>query len=99
MKFAIPIVLAMLALPTLVAPALAFNCPVVIKQAEDLIRKAEGTKTNADSKPLIDEAKKLVGEAKAHHESAKTKKDHAEAIRKAKTASAYAEEAITLATP
>ena len=81
------------------APALAFNCPVVIKQAEDLIRKAEATKTNADSKPLIDEAKKLVGEAKAHHESAKTKKDHGDAIRKAKTASAYAEEAITLATP
>ena len=83
----------------LVPPALAFNCPVVIKQAEDLIRKAEGTKTNADSKPLIDEAKKLVAKAKTHHESAKRKKDHGDAIRKAKTASAFAEEAITLATP
>ena len=93
------VVIAILLVLALAAPALAFNCPVVIKQAEDLIRKAEGTKTNADSKPLIDEAKKLVGEAKTHHESAKTKKDHAEAIRKAKTASAYAEEAITLATP
>jgi hypothetical protein len=80
-------------------PALAFNCPVVIKQAEDLIKKAEATKTNADTKPLIDEAKKLVGEAKGHHENAKTKKDHGDAVRKAKTASAYAEEAITLATP
>jgi len=80
-------------------PALAFNCPVVIKQAEDVIRKAEATKTNADSKPLIDEAKKLVSEAKTHHEGAKTKKDHGDAIRKAKMASAYAEEAITLATP
>ena len=36
--------------------AWAFNCPVVIKQAEDVIKKAEGTKVNADSKPLIDEA-------------------------------------------
>jgi len=94
-----PIVIAMLAVFSLAAPALAFNCPVVIKQAEDLIKKAEGTKTNAETKPLIDEAKKLVSEAKAHHESAKTKKDHGDAIRKAKTASAYAEEAITLATP
>ena len=93
------VVIAILLALTLATPALAFNCAVVIKQAEDLIRKAEGTKANADSKPLIDEAKKLVGEAKTHHESAKTKKDHAEAIRKAKTASAYAEEAITLATP
>jgi hypothetical protein len=83
----------------LTTPARAFNCPVVIKQAEDLIRKAEATKTNADTKPLIDEAKKLVGEAKTHHENAKTKKDHGDAIRKAKMASAYAEEAITLATP
>jgi len=83
-----------------VAPAAwAFNCPVVIKQAEDNIKKAEATKTNADTKPLIDEAKKLVAEAKAHHENAKTKKDHGDAIRKAKTASAYAEEAITLASP
>lgn len=94
-----PIVITMLAMLSLAAPALAFNCPVVIKQAEDLVRKAEGTKTNADTKPLIDEAKKLLAEAKAHHESAKTKKDHGDAIRKAKTASAYAEEAITLATP
>ena len=90
---------ALSAVIMLTAPALAFNCPVVIKQAEDQIRKAEGTKTNADTKPLIDEAKKLVAEAKALHESAKTKKDHGDAIRKAKTASAYAEEAITLATP
>jgi hypothetical protein len=36
-----PIVIAMLAVLSLAAPALAFNCPVVIKQAEDLVRKAE----------------------------------------------------------
>ena len=79
--------------------ALAFNCPVAIKQAEDLIKKAETAKPNADTRPLIDEAKKLVSEARAHHEGAKTKKDHGDAVRKAKTAAAYAEEAIVLATP
>ncbi len=79
--------------------AWAFNCPVVIKQAEDLIKKAEAAKLNADTRPLVDEAKKLVGEARAHHEGAKTKKDHGDAVRKAKTAAAYAEEAIVLATP
>src|SRR5438105_11135426 len=96
MKAQISIAMLVLAVA---APAWAFNCPVVIKQAEDLIKKAEGTKVNADSTPLIAEAKKLVAEAKTHHENAKTKKDHGDAIRKAKTASAYAEEAITLATP
>src|SRR5215470_12201998 len=93
------ILAAVVLLLALAPPAMAFNCPVVIKQAEDNIKKAEATKTNADTKPLIDEAKKLVAEAKAHHENAKTKKDHGDAIRKAKTASAYAEEAITLASP
>jgi hypothetical protein len=92
-------VVALTLVAALAAPAWAFNCPVVIKQAEDMIKKAEATKVNADSKPLIDEAKKLVGEAKAHHEGAKVKKDHGDAIRKAKTASAYAEEAISLASP
>jgi len=79
--------------------AWGFNCPVVIKQAEDLIKKAETAKPNADTRPLLDEAKKLVSEARAHHEGAKTKKDHGDAVRKAKIAAAYAEEAIVLATP
>ena len=48
---------------------------------------------------LIEEAKKQVGEAKAHHENAKTKRDHGDAVRKAKVAAAYAEEAITLQNP
>ena len=78
-------------------PALAFNCPVVIKQAEDAIKKAEGGKTSPETKPLIEDAKKYLAEAKGHHESAKVKKDHGDAIRKAKIAIAYAEEAITLA--
>ena len=79
--------------------AWAFTCPVVIKQAEDLIKKAEAGKVTAETKPLIDEAKKQVAEAKAHHDNAKTKRDHGEAVRKAKVAAAFAEEAIVLQVP
>jgi hypothetical protein len=83
-----------------VAPeAWAFNCPVVIKQAEDLIKKAESGKVTTDTKPLIEEAKKQVAEAKAHHDNAKVKRDHGDAIRKAKIAAAFAEEAIVLQNP
>ena len=93
-------VILALALVLAAAPlALAFNCPVVIKQAEDMIKKAEGGKVTADSKPLIEEAKKQVAEAKAHHENAKSKRDHGDAIRKAKVAAAYAEEAVLLQNP
>jgi hypothetical protein len=94
---AVVLAVAVLALST--GSAWGFNCPVVIKQAEDLIKKAEAGKPNADTRPLIEEAKKLLNEARAHHEGAKTKKDHGDAVRKAKTAAAYAEEAIVLATP
>jgi hypothetical protein len=77
----------------------AFTCPVVIKQAEDLIKKAESGKVTADSKPLLDEAKKQLAEARTHHDNAKTKRDHGDAVRKAKIAAAFAEEAILLQVP
>jgi hypothetical protein len=77
----------------------AYNCPVVIKQAEDTIKKAEAGKVSPGTRPLIDEAKKLLAEARAHHETAKTKRDHGDSVRKAKTAIAYAEEAIILQNP
>jgi hypothetical protein len=80
-------------------PSWAYNCPVVIKQAEDVIKKAEAGKVSPETRPLIDEAKKLLAEAKAHHENAKTKRDHGDSVRKAKTAIAYAEEAIILQNP
>jgi hypothetical protein len=96
-RLGVALAVALIALST--GSAWAFNCPVAIKQAEDLIKKAETGKPNADTRPLIDEAKKLVSEARAHHEGAKTKKDHGDAVRKAKTAAAYADEAIVLATP
>ena len=78
------------------AAAWAYTRPVVIKQAEDLIKKAEAGKVTPETRQLIDESKKLLAEAKAHHENAKTKRDHGDAVRKAKTAAAFAEEAIIL---
>ena len=81
------------------AAAWAYTCPVVIKQAEDLIKKAEAGKVTPETRQLIDEAKKLVAEARAHHESAKIKRDHGDAVRKARTAVAFAEEAIILQSP
>jgi len=78
------------------APARAYMCPVLIKQAEETIARAERGKTNAESRALLDDARKLVAEAKAHHESAKSKKDHDDAVRKARTAQGLAEEALML---
>jgi len=87
------------ALVLLGSPSWAYNCPVVIKQAEDTIKKAEAGKGSPETRPLIDEAKKFLAEARAHHENAKTKRDHGDSVRKAKTAIAYAEEAIILQNP
>jgi hypothetical protein len=95
----IGIVLTLSLLVVATPMAWAFTCPVVIKQAEDLVKKAESGKVTADTRPLIEEAKKLIAEAKAHHDHAKTKRDHGDAVRKAKTASAFAEEAILLQNP
>jgi hypothetical protein len=93
------IILALALLVVVTPSALAFTCPVVMKQAEDLIRKAEGGKVTNDTKPLIEEAKKQLAEARAHHDNAKGKRDHADAVRKAKIAAAFAEEAVVLQQP
>jgi hypothetical protein len=95
----IGIVLALALLIIGVPRVWGFTCPVVIKQAEDLIKKAEAGKVTADTKPLIAEARKQLAEAKGHHDNAKGKRDHAEAVRKAKVSAAYAEEAIVLQIP
>ncbi|HEX6212824.1 MAG TPA: hypothetical protein VF136_18735 [Methylomirabilota bacterium] len=95
----IALVLALSVLVASTPAAWAFNCPVVIKQAEDLVKKAEGGKVTADTRPLIAEARKQLAEARAHHESARTKRDHGDAVRKAKVAAAFAEEAIVLQNP
>ena len=88
-------IVALAALLLVPSVAWGFNCPVVIKQAEDMIKRAE-SKVTPETKPLIDEAKKQLAEAKAHHETAKAKKDHGDAVRKARVAYAFAEEAATL---
>ena len=79
-----------------VPAVLAYNCPVQIKLAEELIARAEKGKNTAESKKLLEDARKLLGEARVHHEQAKTKKDHDEAIRKAKAAQERADEAMKL---
>jgi len=81
-----------------VSTAWAFNCPVVIRQAEEMIKKAE-SKPSPDTRALVEEAKKYLAEAKDHHGNAKTKRDHGDAVRKAKFAIALAEEAIVLQSP
>jgi hypothetical protein len=95
----IAIILTLGLLVAIAPAAWAFHCPVVIKQAEDLIKKAEGGKVTAETRPLIEEARKQVAEARAHHERAKTKRDHGDAVRKARVATAFAEEAIVLQNP
>ena len=80
-------------------PALAWNCPVQIKAAEDAIKKAETMKLGPDARALVNQAKKLVEEARKHHRDADAKIDHANAIWKAKAALAQADAAAALSTP
>jgi hypothetical protein len=82
-----------------VVPSWAFTCPVVIKQAEELVKRAEAAKLSPEARSLLDEAKKQLAEARAHHAKATTKRDHGDAVRKAKVAAAFAEEAILLQNP
>ena len=41
----------------------------------------------------------VIATARVHHESHKTKRDHADAVRKARTVVAFAEEAIIFQSP
>ena len=80
-------------------PALAWNCPVQVKAAEDAIKQAETMKLGPDAKALVAQAKKLVEEAKKHHGDARAKIDHANAMWKAKAGLAQAEAAAAISTP
>ena len=82
-----------------VVPAMAYNCPVQIKQAEEVIKKAEAVAKSPETQKLLAEAKKLLSEAKGAHEQAKGRIDHGDAVRKAKTAQALAEEIEFLTRP
>ena len=79
-----------LVLALAVGPALAWQCPVQWKAAEEAIKKAEALNLPGDAKALVAEAKKLVAEAKKHHEGEQPI-DHAHSMWKAKAALAQAE--------
>jgi hypothetical protein len=55
-------------------------------------RAAEPRRGSSSTKPKL-------RPGQAHHENAKTKRDHGDAVRKAKTAVAYADEAMILQNP
>ena len=80
------------------SPALAWQCPVQWKAAEEAIKKAESLNVPADAKPLLAEARRLVAESKKHHEG-NTKLEHAHSMWKAKAALAQAEAVITISAP
>ena len=46
------------------SPAFPYNCPVVIKQAEDTIKKAEASKVSPETRQLIDEAAAILGKTR-----------------------------------
>ena len=88
-----------LAIVLAASPAVAWNCPVLIKSAEDAIKRAEAMQHGPEAQALIELAKKTVADAKKDHTSASSKAEHANAMWKAKAAQAQAEAAAALATP
>jgi hypothetical protein len=81
---------------SVVGSADAYTCPVLIKQAQDAIARAERSRLAPEGRSLLEDAKSLVAEAQRHHQTAKTKRDHDDAVRKARTALGLAEEALKL---
>ena len=69
---------------------------MLIQQAEETIARVEKGRPTPEARSLLAEAKKLLAEARRHHETAKSKKDHDDAVRKAKTAQGLADEAAKL---
>src|SRR2546429_9881162 len=82
-----------------VVPSWAFNCPVVIKQAEDLVRKAEAGKLSPDTPALVDQAKKQLAEGNAHPHNAKKQGGHGDAGREAQIAAAVGQGATVRPDP
>ncbi len=81
------------------SPALAWQCPVHLKAAEEAIKKAEALSMPADARGLLEQAKKMFAEARKHHMEGNVKIDHANSMWKAKAALAMAEAAATISTP
>ena len=80
-------------------PALAWQCPVHFKAADEAIKKAEAMNVPPEARALLAEAKKLVAESKKHHNDGNTKLEHAHSMWKARAALAQAEAVITISTP
>ncbi len=85
-------------------PAWAFECPARIEEARGAIQKAEAAldKAKAAAKAAargpLTKAKDMLSHAEAEHQGAGTDvKKHAEAVREARTAQGYAEEARLIA--
>ena len=90
--------LAVLA-PVAVSPAVAWQCPVQWKAAEEAIKKAEGMNVPAEAKAMLEDAKRFVAEAKKHHAEGNTKVEHARSMWKAKAALAIADSVSTISQP
>jgi hypothetical protein len=84
--------------------AWAFECPTRIEEARSAVQKAEAAldKAKAAAKAAargpLTKAKEMLSHAEAEHNGAGTDvKKHAEAVREARTAQGYAEEARLIA--
>jgi len=82
----------------------AFECPARIEEARGAVQKAEAAldKAKAAAKAAargpLTKAKEMLSHAEAEHKGAGTDaKKHAEAVREARTAQGYAEEARLIA--
>ena len=95
---AAPMVAAMIVLLA-AGPALAWQCPVQWKAAEEAIKKAEGMKVAPEGKAMLGDAKGLIAESKKHLTEGNTKVEHARAMWKAKAALAIAESVATISEP
>ena len=98
-RWIVPVAAPLALVAMSVGPAVAWQCPVQWKAAEEAIKKAEALSLPAEAKALVADAKKLVAESKKHHNEGNTKVDHAHSMWKAKAALAQAEAAAILAQP
>ncbi len=100
MKRAVVVVaMAALVVTSGASAALAWQCPVQWKAAEEAIKKAESMNVPAETKPMLEDAKRLIVESKKHHTEGNTKIEHARSMYKAKSALAIAESVITISQP
>jgi len=84
--------------------AWAFECPTRIEEARSAVQKAEAAMDKAKAaaraaaRGPLTKAKEMLSHAEAEHNGAGTDvKKHAEAVREARTAQGYAEEARIIA--